>query len=78
MAPNWEVTLGRRGLLAPGVLFIGYTWDGGELRLFGEQVPLAYKVVDPRTGEVVLAGRRAGYADPIPDAGSGPRVYLCY
>jgi hypothetical protein len=78
MAPNWEVTLGRRGLLAPGVLFIGYTWDGGELRLFGEQVPLAYRVVDPRTGEVVLAGRRAGYADPIPDAGSGPRVYICY
>ncbi len=31
MAPNWEVTLGRRGLLVPGKLFICYSDDGGPL-----------------------------------------------
>jgi hypothetical protein len=75
--PNWEVTLGRRGLLAPGKLFIGYTWDGGDLKVFGEQVPLPYRVVDPRTGAGVVEGVRSSYTQPIPDVGEGPRVYIC-
>ncbi len=77
MEPNWEVTLGRRGLLVPGKLFIGYTWNGGLLHLFGDQVPLPYRVIDPRTGEVVREGVRAAHNEPIPDSGGGPRVYIC-
>lgn len=77
MEPNWEVTLGRRGLLVPGKLFIGYTWNGGELRVYGEQVPLPYRVVDPRTGAVVAEGVRSSYTQPIPDVGEGPRVFIC-
>jgi hypothetical protein len=77
IVPNWEVTLGRRGLLQRGKLFIGYTWNGGDLRVFGEDVPLPYRVVDPRTGAVVAEGVRAAYTDPVPGGGEGPRVYIC-
>ena len=58
--------------------FIGYTWDGGELRVFGEQVPLRYLVVDPRTGEVVVAEgvRSSHYTGAHSDVGEGPRVCL--
>ena len=78
MAPDWQATLGRRGLLVPGQLFIGYLENGGPLMLFGESVPLRYRVVDPRTGQVVREGVRASASERIPDEGGGPRVYICY
>jgi hypothetical protein len=78
IAPNWQVTLGRRGLLVPNRLYIGYAEQGGPLILFGKQVPRQYRVVDPQTGAVLHTGTRADDDDPIPDAGGGPRVYICY
>jgi hypothetical protein len=78
MAPNWQVTLGRRGLLVPGKLYIGYTDEGGALEImFGEQVPRRYRVVDPRTGTVLHEGTRAATNEWIGDEGGGPRVYIC-
>jgi hypothetical protein len=76
MAPNWQVTLGRRGQLVPGRLFICYSEAGGPLMLFGEYVPRRYRVIDPRTGAVVSQGTRVG-DEWIPDDGGGPRVYIC-
>jgi len=76
MEPNWQVTLGRRGLLAPGKLYIGYTDQGGPLEIFGEQVPARYRVVDPRTGAVLREGMRTSADERIPDTGGGPRVYI--
>jgi hypothetical protein len=78
IAPNWQVTLGRRGLLVPNKLYIGYTAEGGPLILFGEQVPRQYRVLDPQTGAVLHQGTRAAADNAIPDAGGGPRVYICY
>jgi hypothetical protein len=75
MAPDWQVTLGRRGLLVPRQLYIGYTEQGGPLRLYGDEVPLRYRVVDPRSGEVLREGTRD--SPQIPDEGGGPRVYIC-
>lgn len=77
MEPNWEVSLGRRGLLVPGKLFICYTEEGGPLMLFGDQVPLSYRVIDPRTGDVLHSGRRESASAWLPDDGGGPRVYIC-
>jgi hypothetical protein len=77
MAPNWQVTLGRRGLLVPGRLFICYAEEGGPLMLFGEQVPRRYRVVDPRTGVVLREGTRAPADELIQDEGGAPRVYIC-
>ncbi len=78
MAPNWEVTYGRRGLLVPGKLYIGYTGESaGPLPLFGAQVPRRYRVVDPRSGDVLSEGLRESPEAWIPDEGTGPRVYIC-
>ena len=78
MQPNWWVTFGRRGLLVPGRLYLGYTGESaGPLPLFGDEVPRCYRVVDPRTGETLGAGTRASADAWIPDEGDGPRVYIC-
>jgi hypothetical protein len=78
MEPNWQVTLGRRGLLVPGRLFVCYAEEGGPLMLFGEQVPLYYRVVDLRNGVVLREAKRAAHSDALLDEGGGPRVYICY
>ena len=77
MEPNWQVTLGRRGLLVPNKLFICYAEEGGPLKVYGDQVPLRYRVVDPRTGAILHTGTRSADNQIIPDAGDGPRVYIC-
>jgi hypothetical protein len=77
--PNWQVTLGRRGLLAPDRLYIGYAEAGGLLMFMdGARVPRRYCVVDPRTGAIVREGVRAEPNDGIPDEGGAPRVYVCW
>ena len=76
MAPNWEVTLGRRGLLVPGKLFLCYSEEGGPLRLFGDQVPLRYRIVDPQTGTVVHSGIRAHTDDLVPCEWGSPRIFI--
>jgi hypothetical protein len=78
MEPNWQVTLGRRGLLVPGRLFVCYAEEGGPLMLFGEQVPLSYQVVDPRNGVVLREAKRAAHSDALLDEGGDPRIYICY
>jgi hypothetical protein len=77
MQPNWQVTLGRRGLLVPGRFYIGYAAEGGPLMLFGEHVPRRYRVVDPRSNTVLREGVRASATDMIEDDGGGPRLYIC-
>lgn len=77
MQPNWQVTLGRRGVLVPGRLFVAYSAEGGPLMLFGPDVPLPYRVVDPRTGAVVAQGVRTHADEWILDVGGAPRVYIC-
>ena len=76
--PDWQETLGRRGLLHPEKLLIVYSDEAGELLMFGHRAPLGYRVVDPRTGHILRSGVRASHSDPIPDEGNGPRVFICY
>ena len=45
--------------------------------LFGDDVPLTYRVVDLRTGDVVARGVRQDANEWIMDAGGAPRVYIC-
>ena len=75
MEPNWQVTLGRRGLLVPGRLFVAYAEHSGPMMVFGDQVPRRYRVVDPRTGDVLHEGVREDMW--LAATGDGPRVYLC-
>ncbi|QYN38786.1 DUF4038 domain-containing protein [Pseudonocardia sp. DSM 110487] len=79
MAPTWEVALSPRGLLVPGVLYIGYAAQGGPLRIFdGADLPRRYHVVDPRTGAVIGTGERERAADPVPAEHGRPLVYLLF
>lgn len=77
MQPNWQVTLGRRGLLVPGRLFICYAEQGGPLMVFGKQVPRRYRIIDPRSGALVREGLREAPEQWIPDEGGAPRLYIC-
>jgi hypothetical protein len=76
MAPNWEVTLGRRGLLVPGKFFLCYSDDGGPLLIFGDDVPQHYRVIDPRSGAVVSSGVRPQGREWIPGAWGAPLLYI--
>ena len=78
MEPNWTCTYGRRGLLVPGKLFVLYLPAGGGSAITSRDVPRAYRVFDPRTGQVVRQGR---LPDDVPaqfDSGSrdAPRVLV--
>ncbi len=56
MEPNWTCTYGRRGLLVPGKLFVLYLASGGSTQILSRDVPRAYRVYDPKTGNVVGKG----------------------
>jgi len=79
MRPAWDRVLAPRSLAAGTELLIIYASDGGpQVPQSDEQWPLRYRIVDPRTGELVGDGRRADSWDPIPDHGGAPRVYVCW
>ncbi|MEM9826304.1 MAG: DUF4038 domain-containing protein [Planctomycetota bacterium] len=76
MRPNWNHTLGRRGLIVPGKLFVLYLPQGGGTSISSRDVPRSYRVYDPRTGEITATGRLDD-ADRVKfNSGSkdGPRV----
>nr|WP_240896641.1 DUF4038 domain-containing protein [Kineococcus vitellinus] len=75
--PSWQQSLTPRGLLVPGVFYLAYAHDGGDLRILdGGPVPRPYRVLDPRTGEVVDRGVRAGVNDPVPASAGAPRIFV--
>jgi hypothetical protein len=77
MGPNWRLAIAMRCLSVPGRLFLCYRANGGAVPIVDETVPRDYRIVDPRTGEIVASGRHAGAGDSIPDKGGEPRVYIC-
>ncbi|WP_432561509.1 apiosidase-like domain-containing protein [Kineococcus sp. SYSU DK003] len=74
--PDWSRTANPRNVLVPGVFFLAYCHDGGDLRIaFPDGVPRTYRVVDPRTGEVLARGE-LGEDHTVPDPGGAPRVVV--
>lgn len=79
ISPNWQVSLGRRGLLKPDILYIGYLENGGTLEIVsGEHVPMPYRVYNPKTGSVIKEGVRDSINSPIPCDALGPCIYICF
>jgi hypothetical protein len=77
MEPNWTHTYGRRALLVPGTLFVLYLPEGGGTGILSREVPRAYRIFDPRTGQVVGEGRLNDEATVNVDSGaSEPRVIV--
>lgn len=58
MSPNWSTGYsGGRGLFVPGKLLIRYQERGGDISgILRKDVPRNYRVVDPRTGEILSRG----------------------
>jgi hypothetical protein len=76
MGPDWLSAIAMRALSVPGRFLLCYRANGGLVSVRDDTVSLDYRVVDPRTGEVVAAGTRATHSDPIPDPGGAPRIYI--
>ncbi|MEU6606570.1 DUF4038 domain-containing protein [Streptomyces shenzhenensis] len=75
--PSWEQTMNPRGLLVPGIFYLAYAHNGGDLDFFfGETIPRPYRIVDPRSGEVIARGVRAGVNDSVADPGGAPRLFI--
>jgi hypothetical protein len=77
MHPDWLSAISMRALSVPGRFFLCYRENGGDVSVRADDVPLDYRIVDPRSGRVVAAGTRRAVGDVIPDAGGAPRVYIC-
>jgi hypothetical protein len=78
-SPCWDVSTNTRGLLDPGVLYVGYAEHGGPwVFLDGEgRVPSRYWLIDPRTGKVRRAGERPADRVPIEVDDHEPTVLIC-
>jgi hypothetical protein len=78
MEPNWTYTYGRRGLAVPGRLFVLYLPAGGGTGILSLDVPRAYRVNDPRTGDQVAAGRLPDQVPVHVESGASgePRVMI--
>ncbi|MEO3755148.1 DUF4038 domain-containing protein [Streptomyces sp. B6B3] len=82
MRPDWQSARARRALTTdPTRLYLAFAEHGGPLSLRPENaraMPRAYRVYDPRTGDVVRAGVRTDDDHVLPDEGGAPRVYVLY
>jgi hypothetical protein len=78
MQPNWTYTYGRRGLAVPGQLFVLHLPEGGGTGILTLEVPRAYRILDPRTGQEVGKGRLPDSAPAQFNSGSSgePRVVV--
>jgi uncharacterized protein DUF4038/uncharacterized protein DUF5060 len=79
LQPSWDLCLCTRGLVDPGVLFIGYAEHGGrwDIRDTKGHVPSPYWLIDPRTGAVLSSGRLGPGGGAIEDDSTDPRVLIC-
>jgi hypothetical protein len=79
LQPSWDLCLTTRGLVDPGVLFIGYAEHGGrwDIRDAEGHVPAPYWLLDPRTGSVVATGRLERGGGVIEDDSTEPRLLIC-
>jgi hypothetical protein len=56
MEPNWDYTIGRRGLAIADRLLVVYLPSGGALVVVSDRVPNAYRAVNPKNGATVASG----------------------
>ena len=78
-SPCWDVSANTRGLLDPGVLYLGYAEHGGPWMFFDAdgRVPSKYWLIDPRTGEVLKSGDRPPNYVPIEFDRYEPSILIC-
>jgi hypothetical protein len=77
MQPNWTWTYGRQALAVPGKLFVVYLPSGGYVRFLSEQIPRSYRVVDARTGVVLMQGHGSMDKQELVAPEGVPCVVIC-
>jgi hypothetical protein len=77
--PCWDVSTNTRGLLDPGVLYLGYAEHGGPWVFLDAdgRVPSKYWLLDPRDGRLLKSGDRPSNRTPIPVDSHEPSVLIC-
>ena len=77
--PCWDVSTNTRGLLDPGVLYLGYAEHGGPWVFLDadHRVPSKYWLIDPRSGQVVASGIRPPNHVPIRFDLYQPSILVC-
>jgi hypothetical protein len=77
--PCWDVSTNTRGLLDPGVLYLGYAEHGGPWVFLDAdgRVPGKYWLLDPRDGRLLKFGDRPPDRTPIPVDSHAPSVLIC-
>jgi hypothetical protein len=79
MRPGWRDVLAHRCLIVPGTLFVNYSSTGEPLMPETDHpLPRSYRIVDPRTGDVLARGELSGTSGPLPETGRGPRVTILF
>lgn len=80
LQPCWDVSLCTRGLLDPGVLYVGYAEHGGPTIFLDTEgrVPARYWLLDARSGTTIKSGIRPRHGDVIKHDGRSPTVIICY
>jgi hypothetical protein len=74
--PDSTCTYGRPALFKPYELLILYLEDGGDLRLLRDDIPDAWRIYDPKTGESLRSGTLQDSGMDLGDTGKGPRVII--
>jgi hypothetical protein len=74
--PDNSCTYGRPSLFKPNQLLILYLDNGGGLRVLRDDIPDAWRIYDPKTGEIVRSGRLGDSGKDLGNTGSGPRVVI--
>jgi hypothetical protein len=77
--PCWDVSSNARGLLDPGVFYLGYAEHGGPWVFFDAdgRVPSKYWMIDPRTGRVLRFGDRPPNYVAIDFDRYEPSILIC-
>lgn len=75
MVPDWGVHAGPRGLRIPGRLQIVYQERERPLRIRDDDTPKHYRIIDPRTGDLLEKGYRVE-GQTIGADGDLPRVIV--
>jgi Protein of unknown function (DUF4038)/Domain of unknown function (DUF5060) len=78
-SPCWDVSTNTRGLLDPGVIYIGYAEHGGPWTFLDAdgRVPDLYWIVDPRSADLVTSGERPADRVPLAINHAGPYLIIC-
>ncbi len=74
--PDNTCTYGRPALFKPYELLILYLETGGDLRILRDDIPDAWRIYDPKTGEVLNSGRLRDSGQNLGNTGDGPRVVI--